>query len=146
MSIDSFNPFQIDQTLVSRPALRPVGTDIAFNFETGEVVSSSGDLQTVSGMRTVAQWVMGALLTEQGSVPSFPANYGSQVKTRIGAMRDENELQQIVVRAATQHNRVSSVSNFTVDRSSGDPETTTVAFTVNLDWGESITFRKVNLA
>ena len=144
MSTDAFSPFQVDAQDLSPGALRPVGTDLAFDFETGELFSSQGDIGIVRGTRTVAQWVIGSLLTERGYVGYYPLDYGSNIKSRIGAMLNEEDLEVLIRDAVRGHDRIQGVGEVEIDRSS-NPEVVTVSFVVYLDWGERIVFRKVNL-
>ena len=143
MSTQDFTPFQASALPSTRSEMRPVGTDIAFDFTRGEISSSVGDILLVRGTSTVAQWVLGSLLTERGSVPSMPATYGSRIKSRIGQMTDVAELTSIVSESASAHDRVDSVLNVEAERSPTNAEVSMISFTLLMDWGERITFRKV---
>lgn len=115
------------------------------DFQTGELVASLSDIRLVSGTRTAAQWLMGSLLTERGTVPFFPLTYGSYFKSRMGAITDELEIAELIRTAAEGHDRIIDVSDVVVERSPTNNEYLTVSFSVTMDWGERIVFRKVNL-
>lgn len=84
----------------------------------GELVTSlQGDLQTVSGVKTLAQDLIHRLITEKGTLPYHP-EYGSVFLSIVGNRNDDTWRQQAVIevtRTFREDPRVLDVTNVFVE-------------------------------
>ncbi|MGI9136262.1 MAG: DUF2634 domain-containing protein [Candidatus Nanopelagicales bacterium] len=142
------DPLQIAEESLAGLTPAAIGTDVAFDFERGEIVLSgtAGQLQVTRGNKTIAQWIMSALSTDRGRMTMYPAWFGSGISDAIASgMVDTSLIEREINETVSAHDRVRGVTDVVAERDVAHPETVYVSFTAVMDNGDRIRFGKVPL-
>ena len=147
--IDDLPREELPDVISSLPVesgLIPIGVDIKFDFATGDIPFGM-DLRLTNGVDVVRQWVMAALITTRDSEDIYSPEFGSTIRpqqaTGIDELSAPRVLPTLIHDALIVHDRIVSVSNFSVTPTTFDDEATIVAFDVTMDDGTIIPFPEV---
>lgn len=126
----------------------PIGVDIKFDFEKGDVAGGVGG-SLARSHDVVRQWVMASLLTSRETETIYSSVFGSTLREQqaggLSVLNMGSILPNIIHDALISHDRIRAISNIAVDPTTFDSETITVSFVVLMDDGSSIDFPRVEV-
>lgn len=125
-----------------------LGVDIAFDFERGEITTTTGGGLRVKNIgASLAQWCVFALLTPRGQDILYSEQFGSECDSVLGRNVPRDlilpELSQKIQSALLTHDRIESVQDFVYTELADG--TINVSCTVLTDDDRSFVFEALNV-
>jgi phage baseplate assembly protein W len=103
-------------------AVSEYGKELAFDFTRGELIIENGRPKLVEGIDAVKIWIEKTLRTARYRYPIYSFEYGCELEDLIGIEIPsdvlESEIKRVIAEAIIYDDRIESVEDFKISRSS----------------------------
>jgi phage baseplate assembly protein W len=103
-------------------AVTDYGKELAFDFTKGELIIENGRPKLVEGIDAVRVWIEKTLRTARYRYPIYSFEYGCELEDLIGIEIPsdvlESEIKRVIAEAIIYDDRIESVEDFKISRSS----------------------------
>lgn len=74
----------------------PLFTEMAIDFNTGEIISKDGELVKLTGKEALNVWIWKTLKTERNRFKAYSSSFGSDIHKEIGYVYDRTVKEQLI--------------------------------------------------
>lgn len=82
---------------VSQDNNLPLFTEMAIDFNTGEIIEENGELKKLTGKEALNVWVWKALKTERNRYKAYSSSFGNDLTKEIGYVYDRTVKEQLII-------------------------------------------------
>ena len=75
----------------------PLFTEMAIDFNTGEIISKDGEIVKLTGKEALNVWIWKALKTERNRFKAYSSSFGSDIYKEIGYVYDRTIKEQLMI-------------------------------------------------
>ena len=74
----------------------PLFTEMAIDFNTGEIISKDGEIVKLTGKEALNVWIWKTLKTERNRFKAYSSSFGSDIHKEIGYVYDRTVKEQLI--------------------------------------------------
>lgn len=82
---------------VSQDNNLPLFTEMAIDFNTGEIIEENGEIKKLTGKEALNVWVWKALKTERNRYKAYSSSFGNDLTKEIGYVYDRTVKEQLII-------------------------------------------------
>lgn len=75
----------------------PLFTEMAIDFNTGEIIEENGEIKKLTGKEALNVWIWKALKTERNRYKAYSSSFGNDLTKEIGYVYDRTVKEQLII-------------------------------------------------
>lgn len=75
----------------------PLFTEMAIDFNTGEIIEENGEIKKLTGKEALNVWIWKALKTDRNRYKAYSSSFGNELKKEIGYVYDRTVKEQLII-------------------------------------------------